>query len=202
MQNSSIIENEVVGDNHERFMIIMKESLTKIILLSVCCGSFMCIPILSSSKLKASRLGYDNCRYWESKVAPIESSVEEKKSINEDEEANILEAIDCLLKLEGDKRVAKFGGAAHPRVSRIFDEMSKVEVAALYYISYLFYQKWDHSNAVFLVDKQADKLNTEEAIKEAYRLYREWFQKVKTIGLSNARAAKLDPLTGSNIRWY
>ena len=55
----------------------------------------------------------------------------------------MVQAIDCLLRLEGNKRKAEFTGATNPYTSQIF-EAATVEVAALFYISHLFYQKWDH----------------------------------------------------------
>lgn len=46
--------------------------------------------------------------------------------------------------LEGDKSRGAFSGATHTAVSEIFPQ-STVKICALYYISYLFYEKYDHA---------------------------------------------------------
>jgi len=77
-----------------------------------------------------------------------------------------------------------------------------VEVAALYYISYLFTQKWDHADAIALVSTKEDRLATDDDVANAYEAYEKWFARIKTIGLTEARKQKLDPLAGIDIRWY
>jgi len=77
-----------------------------------------------------------------------------------------------------------------------------VEIAALFYASYIFYGKdWDHfATGIALMEDR--KINSPETIKKAYKHYRKWFEKVKEIGLEEARIRGLDPLKGSGIGWY
>jgi hypothetical protein len=112
----------------------------------------------------------------------------------------MFEAIECLLKLKGKKNGSKISGATKLDTSRTFDATS-VEVAGLYYISYLYYQKWGHAGAPFLVNKKGE-LNTDESVLAAYEAYNNWYRKVKEIGLEEAKKQKLDPLAGSDVSWY
>ncbi len=120
--------------------------------------------------------------------------------ISNKSEDEINYGIGCLLQLEGKKEDSNVEGATRGEVSQLFGATSK-EVAALYYISYLFYQKWDHADAPFLVGKD-EKLNSNKTVCNAYKSYRKWFKKVKEIGLEEARKQKLNPLDGSDVSWY
>jgi hypothetical protein len=141
-----------------------------------------------------------SCQYWQSKVdADLKPSVGAQK-VDETNQQMILEGIDCLLQMEGNKHPAKFSGATKPYVSQLF-KPATVEVAALYYISYLYYQKWDHADAVALRDPNGE-VNSPRAIQRVYKSYRKWFREVRKVGLAHAREAKLDPLDGTAIRWY
>jgi hypothetical protein len=121
--------------------------------------------------------------------------------MDEENPAKIMQAVECLLKLEGNKNKAKFSGATNPRVSQLF-EPATVEVAALFYVSYLFYQKWDHADAIALVGENNQKVNTPKTVKKAYKYYRSWFKQVKSIGIVKARKMKIEPLKGKDVRWY
>jgi len=128
--------------------------------------------------------------------------------VTELDEATVLAAIACLLQLEGDSRPAKFTGDTGEGVSQIFD-WAPMNLAALYYVSYLFTTNWNHGNAIALRGPGANvpesKLKyrtTPWAIYKAYTSYRRWYQQVRTMGLTRARAAKLDPLEGTGLYWY
>lgn len=139
------------------------------------------------------------CADWHSKVdfnKPLVLVNSENKSQEE-----IFFAVKCLLQLEGKKEESNVAGASSGRVSTFFGATS-VEVAALYYVSYLFYQKWDHSDAPFLVNQRNSKLNSDKVVSKAYKAYKKWFEKVREIGLEDARKQKLAPLEGSGVRWY
>lgn len=139
------------------------------------------------------------CIDWHSKVdfnKPLVLVNPENKSQEE-----IFLAVNCLLQLEGKKEESNVAGASNGYVSNFFGATS-VEVAALYYISYLFYQKWDHSDAPFLITQRNSKLNSDRAVSKAYKAYKKWFAKVREIGLEEARRQKLDPLAGSGVAWY
>jgi len=40
------------------------------------------------------------------------------------------------------------------------------------------------------------------AVNAAYGAYAEWFKRVKSIGLAEARVEHLDPLAGTGVSWY
>jgi len=156
--------------------------------------------LMSSQKACEMKKESTGCQYWRSKVdAEVEPPVGAQK-VDEADQQTILDGIECLLHMEGNKHSAKFSGATKPYVSQIF-KPATADVAALYYISYLYYQKWDHADAIALRD-DSGKVNSPTAIQEAYKNYRKWFEKVKKIGLSKARELKLDPLKDSATHWY
>ena len=124
------------------------------------------------------------------------------------DEATILGAIACLLQLETDTRPANFMGVTWAGVSQIFD-WAPMNLAALYYISYLFTSNWKHGNAIALrgpgaeVPESKSKYRTSPwAIYKAYGSYRHWYQQLKAMGLAQAREEKLDPLAGTGLYWY
>ena len=100
----------------------------------------------------------------------------------------------------GNKHSAKFGGAQQLYVSQLF-EPTTAEVAALYYISYLFYQKWDHADAVALRDENGE-VDKPEAVRQAYQSYKKWFKEIKRVGLAKAREMKIEPLKDPKVHWY
>jgi hypothetical protein len=79
---------------------------------------------------------------------------------------------------------------------------ASVEVASLYYISFIFTQKWDHASAFVLVNTKADRFADDKDIEKVYEAYQNWFANIKKLGLVEARKQKLDPLASTGIRWY
>jgi len=146
-----------------------------------------------------------DCNYWNAGVG-VKGSNLKRGDKDEKNPENIIEGIECLLKLEGDKSRGAFGGGTSIRmIGGDKFPSSTVEICALYYISVLFYEKYDHARAVVLRYKNYEEnksLSTNEAIKTAFESYRKWFAKVKEIGLEEARKQKLDPLAGTDVRWY
>lgn len=141
------------------------------------------------------------CQYWYSQVDPSVSKPDSIRSIDGKVDDKALKGIECLLKLQGQKGLAKFGGASRNDVSQIFENPT-VEVAALYYISFLYYQKWDHANAVALTDIKTGEVVKGDRVAEVYAYYKEWFKQVKQIGIDQARLKGLDPLKDKKIIWY
>lgn len=137
------------------------------------------------------------CRYWQ---AEVDAEIDVDFEIDETDTKNILTGIECLLKLEGKKKEGLFSGATSSSVSQTFPDAS-IEVCALFYASFLFYQNWEHANAVALVDEDG-WINSADSIKRAFKSYRVWLRNGKRIGLQKARERKLDPLADSGIRWY
>jgi len=157
------------------------------------------LVIVGSSLMSVhGQSGKIQCKSWQGRIEagkPLNLSGATGKTPEE-----IYHGISCLLDLKGHSEESSLSGATRPDVSQRFGTTS-VEVAALYYISYLFYEEWGHANAPFLRDKKG-RLNSPEAVDEAYCAYESWFTKVKKVGLDEARKQELDPLTGSSVKWY
>ena len=112
----------------------------------------------------------------------------------------VLSAICCLLSLQGEQGEARFWGATDLRSSAITGPCG-IDVAALYYVSYLFTNDWTHGTNIALIDEDG-RVNDEADIREAYRAYRHWFDIVERIGLEESREKDLNPLEGTGIDWY
>ena len=156
------------------------------------------VAIFSACNAKAQ-----DCSYWYAAVG-VDGVKYRGDEIDEKDPKKIIEGIECLIRLEGHKTNGAFSGATHFEVSQIFPRAT-VEICALYYISKLFYEKYDHANGIALRYKNYEEnrtINSDEAVKIAYESYRKWFEKVKEIGIEEARKQKLDPLEGSGVRWY
>jgi hypothetical protein len=163
----------------------------------VICMSFSLTSFQKACAMKKESAG---CQYWQSKVdAEVEPPAGTQK-VDEADQQTILYGIDCLLRMEGNKHSAKFSGATKPYVSQLF-KPATAEVASLYYISYLYYQKWDHADAVALRDQNGE-IDKPEAVRQAYKSYKKWFEQVKRIGLAKAREMKIEPLKDTKVHWY
>ena len=176
---------------------------------------FVGIGVSQSENDSKSMKNCGKCDYWQAKVDPsiklpkTADETDKKNStvelsfdfdISEEDTAKLLEATECLLKLKGktsSSNLSSVFGLAH---SSRFPSPT-VEVAALYYTSALYHKKWRHANGVILIDKDGER-NTKESIETAYKAYEAWFEKVKKIGLEEARKQKLDPLADSGVEWY
>lgn len=162
----------------------------------------ICLILLAMSpqELRGEKRGSGKCQYWLSKVDAKVKLPPGSQNVDETSSQTILEGIECLLQTKGNKHPAKFSGATKPYVSQIF-KPATVEVAALYYISYLYYQKWDHADAIALRD-ETGSVNSPKAIGLAYDSYRKWFEEVRRLGIAKAREMNLDPLKDAKVRWY
>jgi hypothetical protein len=150
------------------------------------------------TKNAITRKAAQRCQYWQSKVDETLSS--SQRDVDHTDLENILEAVECLLQMEGNKHPARFSGATQFYVSQLF-EPAKADVAALYYISYLYTQNWEHADAIALRSNDG-AINSAQDIEIAYQSYRRWFAQVKAVGLEKARQMNLQPLKDTNIRWY
>lgn len=115
-------------------------------------------------------------------------------------DAETLIAIECLLSARGDLSPARFGGATKQNVSQVLPPAT-IELAALYYISYLFSRDWQHASGVALWDDKG-RINPSGAIPKAYSGYTKWLDRVKAKGLAESRVRRLNPLQGTGLRWY
>lgn len=142
----------------------------------------------------------DDCKYWKSMVDPKAVAID--FNIDRNDQRTIINGIECLLKLEGRKGTGVlYGGREF--VSQLIPKAT-VEINALYQISYLFHGHYDFANAVALYSDQDKQLvfNSKSVVRRAFKSYRIWFEKVKELGLEEARKQKLDPLAGSGVSWY
>jgi hypothetical protein len=123
------------------------------------------------------------------------------------DDATVLAAMACLLQMEGETGPANFMGVTWVGVSQIFDS-APMNLASLYYVSYLFTCNWRHGSAIALrgpgaqVRESKIYRTTPWATHKAYPSYRHWYEQVKAMGLANAREEKLDPLAGTGLYWY
>ena len=57
-------------------------------------------------------------------------------------------------------------------------------------------------DAIALVGDKDHGINSPDAVRKAYQYYREWFEKVKRVGVEKAREMRIEPLKGKDVRWY
>jgi len=139
------------------------------------------------------------CKEWDQRVDPdLGTKGPWLERVPSDDE--VIVAIDCLLRNRGDRRAARFGGATDPKVSQVLPGAT-VELASLYYISYLFTGNQQHGEGVALWNRRGI-VNPPGSVDAAYRAYTAWFKRVRSMGLSAARSRNLDPLKGTGLRWY
>ena len=107
-----------------------------------------------------------------------------------------VKAIECLLEAENDLRPAAFSGATRFDISQTFAP-ARVNLAALYAVSYVYSGHYDHAAAVALrgddasyTDSSGNYVTKASAIHKAYQAYRAWFAKACPMGgLTNAQHA-------------
>jgi hypothetical protein len=125
-------------------------------------------------------------------------------------ESESLEVIQCLLGAENDTRPSAINGAIRLNVSQLFAPTT-ANLAALYFISYIYTGRFDHGAAVALRGEDAASdskgryagyVTKPSAVHRAYRASRAWFAKARRMGLANARRAGLQPLDGTGLFWY
>lgn len=175
---------------------MVRTNLTQIIALSAL--ALLCASLASWQSPK------DECHKWRTQVDPRFARVE----INEKElsDAEALLGIECLIELKGDRNTARFTGYTNVSTSvssrpPVIKKPATIEVAALYYASFVFYKDWGHAGSVRLFDPDTWKSNSSGNVKSAYKSYESWLINAKKIGLQKARELKVDPLEGSGIQW-
>jgi hypothetical protein len=156
---------------------------------------FLCSRHVSAQDLTALK----PCRDWDKRIdASLGASGVQVDNLLTERER--IEAIACLLKHRGDKRPARFGGATNLSVSQILPSAT-VDLASLYYVSYLFTGNWQHADGIALWNRDG-VMNPPGSVDLAYASYIAWFQRVKSMGISEARKQGLDPLEGTGLHWY
>lgn len=111
-----------------------------------------------------------------------------------------LAAIECFLQAEGNQIPSRIemtmshnGGEQLPPPT--------IELAALYYVTYMFEEKWDHAGGFALWNRKAE-INPPGSVQEAYKCYREWFSKLKELGFAEVKKRNLKPLDNSSVQWF
>jgi hypothetical protein len=167
-------------------------------IFAFCAVSVVILGVYSSA-LARSQAQTRNCNFWRSKIdeATIESQEEQPGPLDD---RSVLKGIRCLLQMEPNLHLARFSGAVNPSVSQLFPPAT-ANVAALYYVSFLFTGRWDHADAVALRGVNGE-VNSPEIITRAYKSYRRWFAEIRKLGLERARREKRDPLRNSGVTWY
>ena len=174
-------------------------------------GITLAFPLITALCVAASGQS-TSCHYWRSRVDVSTHITQLSQIVDEKDPENVAPAIECLLQLEGNKGMAAFGLDPSPRLTlsgehqgpvSILSTPISVEVAALYFVSYLYYQKWDHANLVVLIERDDSREieSSAENVRKAYGYYREWLERVKLIGIVKARELKIEPLKGKDVRW-
>ncbi len=146
-----------------------------------------------------STLHPDGCESW---IDILDQTKAERPGLWNSDLSGLetINAIECLLHAQGNRHEAKISGVTHDYISQTMPPAS-VELAALYYISFLFTGLPDHADGIALQGLDGS-LNPPGSIDVAYKAYRKWFVQAKLMGLETARKLQLSPLKGTNLRWY
>jgi hypothetical protein len=178
------------------------------------------LPLTSSSTING-QTSVKGCHVWLDRISQNSSPSDEPnakkasagrqedpwkvKSLSEEER---LGAINCFLSAEDDTRASVFDARGNSEWSQMYSA-PRVNLAALWAISYVYASDFTHSLAIALVGEDAASSDSngiyvtkQEAVHRAYRAYRVWFEKVQRLGLSRAQADNLDPLEGTGLCWY
>jgi hypothetical protein len=146
----------------------------------------------------------DSCYRWRTQIdaSTTRMSIDDSKLTDE----AIQEGIGCLLKLKGNKNESRFTGPTRANLKSADHykppkRAATIELAALYYASYLFFDNWQHADSIKLYEEDTGKTNSGRILKKAYDSYDKWFKVIREIGLKKARQQKIDPLAGSGISW-
>jgi hypothetical protein len=125
-----------------------------------------------------------------------------------------------LMTLEGDKQA--FSGTAlyNPRASIVYpipghgqltesqtEQVTTLEVAALYLISAIYHENLHFANGLLLVDltvQRGDRKarNSKEYLGRAWESLRDWMLEYQRRGIGFMRSKKQDPLSAAKLGWY
>ena len=140
-----------------------------------------------------------SCADWTSKIdlTIVREADFEPLSLPDNQK---LAGVACLLALETNHHEARISGATRSEVSQMFPPAT-ADVAALFYISYIFTKNWTHGDAIALWGHEG-RINNADDISLAYQKYREWFKRVSKIGWKKAQKEGIQPLANCPVSWY
>jgi hypothetical protein len=100
----------------------------------------------------------------------------------------------CFLKIKCSGDAAYNGSLTH----------YSLQVEALYIINSLFFDSYtNYSPCPILTDEAGNIAALDgEIITNAFDAYEKWFIEIKAMGIGNARAAAIDPLKDSGVKWF
>lgn len=164
---------------------------------AICAMVVSCVTAPDSRVARAAPSSM-NCGYWQSKVDPsVPLQGARLDELPGDAEA--VEAIRCLLRLRGRTEPGRFGGATRFDVSQVGPEPA-IEVAALYYVTYIYERSWGHGDAVMIVGPNG--VNTKATVRQAFEAVARWVATVERMGMAEVRAQRLHPFRGTSLHWY
>lgn len=202
-------------DDNEKAMIITRCSVIFFVLLI----NLNCNSKNSSSKyFEKEKIDCDFANSPQSSYYKIEFIKQGKpafpcsyffdfKNYKEEEKLRMIQE---LLKYEGDTSLcAVKANCYNQKRSQMVPKSSEyysLQVEALFIINHIiFTDPYSYSAYPILRDKEGQNIETinGELIKTAFVLYKNWFEKVKTTGLSKAIKEKILPLNdASSVFWY
>ncbi|MCX7112848.1 MAG: hypothetical protein NTX45_22560 [Proteobacteria bacterium] len=126
-----------------------------------------------------------------------------------------------LLKYQGDRRIFMGTALINPRASILLpmsiegfpipesqmERATTMEVAALYLISAVYYDKLPFAHAPLLIDEtvkrgEREAKNTKEFLELGYKSAKQWIQECQIKGLDAMRQAGRTPLADAHLSWY
>jgi hypothetical protein len=125
-----------------------------------------------------------------------------------------------LMKLEGDKQA--FAGTAlyNARASIVYpipghgkltesqtEQVTTLEVAALYLISAIYHQNLHFASGVLMVDLTVPRgdrkaRNSKDYVLRAWGSLRDWMSEYRRMGIGFMRSKEHDPLASAKLGWY
>lgn len=117
-----------------------------------------------------------------------------------------LQMMEELLKYQNDKSLSALPVRCYnPKISKVYSGVIKdysLQVEALFLINQIYFDDpYMYSPFPLLLNKNANTINEEKTIQTAFKLYKNWYNKIKSIGIAESRKQRIFPLD-KNIVWY
>jgi hypothetical protein len=161
---------------------------------------FLSLGPRANAQIKQSKKISAKCLPWMNRIDPALGK--EPRETFPVPEQDLLTAMGCLLEAEGNDNPSRCEMNMTHNGSWPLPPPT-VEIFALYYISYIFEEDWTYAVGIALIDRDK-KINSPAAVRAAYRAYRKWYLKVRTIGVEQARKEHLQPLNQDRdgVNWF